>query len=144
MVLRLYPETEEMELVSIPRDTRAENVGKDKEDKINQAYAYGQEDMAVATVEDFLDIHLDYNVDNMKDGIVEIVDDFGTIIVDYEVEWSGNGYDFPTGAGEMDGVKTMAFVRMRKDDREGDFGRTTRQRKVIEGILQEGASVGSV
>src|SRR5699024_11979041 len=44
----------------------------------------------------------------------------------------------------MDGDKTMSFVRMRKDDPEGDFGRTTSQRKVIEGILQEGASVGSV
>ena len=144
MVMRLYPETDEMEIVSIPRDTRAEIVGKGKEDKINHAYAFGQEDMAVATVENFLDIELDYYVAINMDGLVELVDELGTITVDNEVEWSDNGYDFPTGAVEMDGDKTMSFVRMRKDDPEGDFGRTTRQRKVIEGILQEGASVGSV
>src|SRR5690625_7313102 len=38
----------------------------------------------------------------------------------------------------------MQFVRMRKQDPEGDFGRTKRQRKVIEGIVDRGASVGSV
>src|SRR5699024_10770050 len=36
------------------------------------------------------------------------------------------------------------YVRMRKQDPMGDFGRTMRHRKVIEGILQEGASAGSV
>src|SRR5699024_3110993 len=144
MIMRLYPETDEMKIVSIPRDTRAEIVGKDKEDKINHAYAFGKEDMAVATVENFLDIELDYYVAINIDGLVELVDELGYITVDNEVEWSDNGYDFPTGTGEMDGDKTMSYVRMRKEDPEGDFGRTTRQRKVIEGILQEGASAGSV
>src|SRR5699024_3391322 len=141
MIMRQYPETEAMEIVSIPRYTRTEIVGKGKEDKINHAYAFGQEDMAVATVEHFLDIELDYYVAINMDGLVELVDELGTITVDNEVEWSDKGYDFPTGSVEMDGDKTMSFVRMRKDDPEGDFGRTTRQRKVIEGILQEGASV---
>src|SRR5699024_3779658 len=131
MIMRLYPETDEMKIVSIPRDTRAEIVGKDKEDKINHAYAFGKEDMAVATVENFLDIELDYYVAINMDGLVELVDELGSITVDNEVEWSDNGYDFPTGTVEMDGDKTMSYVRMRKDDPEGDFGRTTRQRKVI-------------
>lgn len=144
MIMRLYPETDEMKIVSIPRDTRTEIVGKGKEDKINHAYAFGKEDMAVATVENFLDIELDYYVAINMDGLVELVDELGTITVDNEVEWSDNGYDFPTGTVEMDGDKTMSYVRMRKEDPEGDFGRTTRQRKVIEGILQEGASAGSV
>lgn len=144
MIMRLYPETDEMKIVSIPRDTRTEIVGKGKEDKINHAYAFGKEDMSVATVENFLDIELDYYVAINMEGLVELVDELGTITVDNEVEWSDKGYDFPTGTVEMDGDKTMSYVRMRKEDPEGDFGRTTRQRKVIEGILQEGASAGSV
>lgn len=44
----------------------------------------------------------------------------------------------------MDGDKTMAYVRMRKQDPDGDFGRNERQRKVIQGIIEQGASVGSV
>src|SRR5699024_11228788 len=34
--------------------------------------------------------------------------------------------------------------RMRKQDPDGDFGRTKRQRQVIEAIIKRGASIGSV
>src|SRR5690625_6904077 len=44
----------------------------------------------------------------------------------------------------MDGEKTMAYVRMRKEDPEGDVGRNKRQRQVVEGIINKGASVASV
>lgn len=43
----------------------------------------------------------------------------------------------------MDGDKAMAYVRMRKQDPKGDMGRNERQRKVIKGIIEEGASVAS-
>src|SRR5690625_6838004 len=38
----------------------------------------------------------------------------------------------------------MGFVCMRKQDPEGDFGRTKRQRQVVQGIVNQGATVGSV
>src|SRR5699024_8739364 len=44
----------------------------------------------------------------------------------------------------MDGDKTMEFVRMRKQDPEGDAGRTKRQRMVLQGIIDKGAKVESV
>jgi len=144
MIMQLQPNDDAMTIVSIPRDARTEIIGKGFDDKINHAYAFGGPDMAVATVENFLDIELDYYVTINMDGLVELVDELGTITVDNDVEWSDSKYDFPLGRVEMDGDKTMAFVRMRKKDVEGDFGRTKRHRKVIEGILREGASVGSV
>src|SRR5690625_353720 len=133
-----------MTIVSIPRDARTEIIGKGFDDKINHAYAFGGPNMSVDTVENFLDIELDYYVTINMDGLVELVDELGTVSVMNDVAWSDSKYDFPIGAVEMDGDKTMAFVRMRKKDSEGDFGRTKRHRKVIEGILSEGASVGSV
>src|SRR5699024_11327055 len=100
------------------------------EDKINHAYAFGGTDMAVATVEEFLGIELDYYVHlNMK-GMQELVDEIGPITVNNEVEWSDEKYDFPKGPVEMNGDKTLHFVRMRKQDPDGDFGRTKRQRQV--------------
>lgn len=144
MVLSLNPENDKMQLVSIPRDTRTEIVGKGTEDKINHAYAFGGSDMEVATVENFLDMDMDYYVRMNMEGLEELVDELGTITVDNEVAWEDDTYDFPEGSVEMDGDKTLSFVRMRKDDPEGDAGRTKRQRQVMEAIVDKGASIGSV
>lgn len=144
MVLSLDPDSDRMQLISIPRDTRATIVGRGTEDKINHAYAFGGPDMSVATVENFLDIELDYFVRMNMEGLEELVDELGTITVNNEIAWNDGKYNFTEGPVEMDGAKTMAFVRMRKQDNAGDFGRTKRQRQVIQGIVDRGASVGSV
>src|SRR5699024_7408659 len=124
MVMTLDPKDEQMQLVSIPRDTRTEIAGKGVDDKINHAYAFGGSDMAVDTVEQFLDIELDYYVRINMSGFERLVDELGTITVNNDVAWSDGQYDFGFGPTEMDGDKTMAFVRMRKQDPDGDFGRT--------------------
>src|SRR5690625_3877373 len=152
MIMQLNPVTDEMLIVSIPRDTRTEIIGHGTEDKINHAFAFGAIDcgvpcganMSIATVENLLDIDIDYYVSINMDGLVELVDELGTITVDNPIGWSEGKYAFPEGVIEMDGKKTKAFVRMRKKDPSGDFGRTERQRKVIEGIIQKGASAGSI
>src|SRR5690625_1538400 len=138
MIMQLQPKDDAMTIVSIPRDARTEIIGKGFDDKINHAYAFGGPDMAVATVENFLDIDLDYYVTINMDGLVELVDELGAITITNEIAWSDSKYDFPEGIMEMDGEKTKAFVRMRKKDPAGDFGRTQRHRKVIEGIINEG------
>ncbi len=144
MVLSLDPKNDKMQLISIPRDTRTQIVGKDFDDKINHAYAFGGPDMSIATVENFLDIELDYYVSMNMEGFKELVDQLGTITVYNDVAWSDGKYDFGFGPTEMDGDKTMSFVRMRKQDPSGDFGRTKRQRQVVQGIVNRGATVGSV
>ncbi|WP_339226912.1 LCP family protein [Oceanobacillus sp. FSL K6-2867] len=144
MVLSLDPTDDSMKLISIPRDTRTTIAGKGIEDKINHAHAFGGTEMSIETIENFLDIELDYYVRMNMDGLSELVNELGTITVDNEIAWNDGTYDFNAGPVELDGDKTMAFVRMRKQDPNGDFGRTSRQRQVIEGIINKGASVGSV
>lgn len=152
MIMQLNPADDSMQIISIPRDTRTEIVGRGFQDKINHAFAFGASEcgapcganMSVATVENMLNLELDYYVSINMDGLVELVDELGTITVDNKIAWSDKGYDFPEGVIEMDGNKTKAFVRMRKKDPAGDFGRTERQRQVIEGIIQKGASLGSL
>src|SRR5699024_3592292 len=152
MIMQLDPTNDGMQIISIPRDTRTEIIGRGMQDKINHAFAFGAQEcgapcganMSVATVENMLDIDIDYYVSINMDGLVELVDELGTITVDNKIAWSDGQYDFPEGVVEMDGNKTKAFVRMRKKDPAGDFGRTQRQRQVIEGIIQKGASLGSL
>lgn len=144
MVLSLKPNTNTMKLISIPRDTRTEIVGKGFSDKINHAYAFGGANMAIETVENFLDMDFDYYVRMNMSGLKELVDQLGGITVNNEIEWTDKNYTFTKGPISLDGDKAMSFVRMRKQDPAGDFGRTKRQRKVIEGIIDKGASVGSI
>lgn len=66
------------------------------------------------------------------------------IQVDNEIEWIDGKYEFKKGFVEMGGDKTMHSVRMPKQDPDGDFGLTKRQRKVIEAIVDRGASLGSI
>lgn len=149
IVLSLNPNEDKMQLVSIPRDTRTTIVGKGIEDKINHAYAYGGADMSIATVENLLDIELDYYVEMNMEGLSELIDEIGGIIVQNELDWVDTGYykegyHYAEGELTLDGPQTMGYVRMRYQDNRGDFGRTDRQRQVIEATIDKGANMGSV
>ena len=143
IVLTLKPGEEEMQMISIPRDTRAPIVGRGTVEKINHAYAYGGPDMAIQTVESFLGVDFDYFVRINMSGLAELVDELGTVTVNNELDFSQGGYHFPVGPVELNGDMTLSYVRMRKQDPKGDFGRTDRQRKVIEAIINEGATIAN-
>ncbi|MFC4386710.1 LCP family protein [Gracilibacillus marinus] len=144
MVLSLNPTDDSMQLVSIPRDTRTEIVGHGTVDKINHAYAFGGVDMSINTVENFLDIELDYYVRMNMEGLSDLVDALGGITVQNDIDWKDNGFHYSIGELNLNGPQTMGFVRMRKQDSSGDFGRTERQRIVIKAIMDKGASLNSI
>lgn len=149
MVLSLDPKKDEMKLISIPRDTRAEIAGKGTMDKINHAYAFGGTDMSVATVENMFDMDLDYYVEVNMQGLSKLVDTIGGITVDNKIDWYDEGYykkgfHWTKGELHLNGEQALGYVRMRHLDPEGDFGRTKRQRMVIQAIVDKGASIASV
>ncbi|WP_050184250.1 LCP family protein [Domibacillus robiginosus] len=126
-------------MLSIPRDTRVEIAGKGTEDKINHAYAFGGVKMAVATVENFLDMPVDYYVEMNMEGMKEIVDAVGGVEVQNDSAFSYEGDHFAEGRITLSGSEALNYIRMRKEDPNGDFGRQARQRQVMEGILNKGS-----
>lgn len=144
IVMTLDPAHEKMQLLSIPRDTRTEIIGKGFEDKINHSYAFGGSEMSVATVEHFLDIDLDYYVRMNMEGLAQLVNAVGGITVNNDQAFSQGGYTFNTGKIQLNGDEALAYVRMRKQDPKGDLGRNQRQRQVIEGIIDKGAGLNVV
>ena len=58
MLFTLNPKTESMKILSIPRDSYTDIVGKGTKDKINHAYAFGGIDMAVKPLRIFLTYQL--------------------------------------------------------------------------------------
>jgi len=144
IVLTVNPNNNSVKMLSIPRDTRTEIIGKGKEDKINHAYAFGGVPMAMDTVENFLDIPIDYYIQVNMEGFMKMVDAVGGVTVQNDLDFTQDGFHFAKGKLTLNGAEALSYTRMRKEDPQGDFGRQTRQRQIIEGIVKEGASLSSL
>ncbi|WP_156291283.1 LCP family glycopolymer transferase [Oceanobacillus salinisoli] len=137
----LNPHTESTHMVSIPRDTYTEIVGYGQKDKINHSYAFGGTKMTINTVEEFLGIPVDYYVRVDMDGFEDIVNALGGIEVENDFEFYYRKVTFEEGLLHLDGYEALQYIRMRKDDPRGDFGRQERQRQVIQAIVDKGTSI---
>jgi LCP family protein required for cell wall assembly len=144
MLFTLNPKSNSMKIISIPRDSYTEIVGKGKKDKINHAYAFGGIDMAVKTVENFLDIPVDHYIEVNMEGFRDIVDAVGGVDINNDMSFKMDGFDYPKGDLHLDGKKALVYSRMRYADPRGDFGRQMRQRQVIQAVIKKGASVSSL
>lgn len=144
IVMTVNPNKKSIEMVSIPRDTRTEIVGKGKKDKINHSYAFGGVEMTMATVEHFLDIPIDYYIKVNMESFRDIVDAVGGVTVNNPFAFTYEGVTFPKGEITLNGEKALKYSRMRYDDPRGDFGRQDRQKQIIEAIIQKGASFSSL
>lgn len=144
IVLTVNPSLKTTKMLSIPRDTYTEMIGKGFKDKINHAYSFGGMEMSVKSVENLLDIPIDYIVKVNMESFVDIIDIVGGITVENTLDFHYDGENFPAGQVEMDGEKALKYVRMRYEDPSGDFGRQNRQKQVIQGVLQESMSLNTV
>ncbi|MDN3425666.1 LytR family transcriptional regulator [Microbacterium sp. APC 3898] len=140
VVMTINPAEKSTKMVSIPRDTYTEIVGRGTTDKINHAYAFGGIEMSLDTVENLLDIPIDYVMQVNMEGFKDIVDAVGGVEVNNTMAFD----DYPAGTIQLNGDEALGYVRMRKQDPEGDFGRQNRQKQVIQAIMKEGASVNSL
>lgn len=144
LVITVNPNLNSVKMLSIPRDTRTEIIGKGKDDKINHAYAFGGPEMSIETVESFLDIPIDYYIKLNMEGFKDIVDAVGGITVNNDLDFTEGGIHFKEGEIKLTGQEALSFVRMRYNDPRGDFGRQQRQRQVIQGVMNKGASIASL
>ncbi|KEK25445.1 polyisoprenyl-teichoic acid--peptidoglycan teichoic acid transferase TagU [Bacillus gaemokensis] len=144
MVITLNPKQKSMKLLSIPRDTYTEIVGKGKKDKINHAYAFGGLNMSVNTVENFLNTPIDYYIEVNMEGFKDIVDAVGGVDVNNDLDFTQDHTHFAKGNIHLNGEEALKYTRMRKKDPRGDFGRQMRQRQVLQAVISKGASFSSL
>lgn len=139
MIMTLNRRSGEISIFSIPRDMRVKIPGHGQ-DKINHAYAYGGVALTRETVEDFLDIEIDYYMTTDFDGFENIIDILGGIDLDVEKKMYYKGIDvlidLKPGPTHLDGAKALQYVRWRGDS-EADFGRVKRQQQFLKALLQE-------
>ena len=144
IVLTVNANTNKIEMVSIPRDTRTEIIGHGTTDKINHAYAFGGVEMSMDTVENLLEIPIDYYVEVNMDSFKDIIDTLDGVTVENNLDFTYDGVHFPIGTLTLSGEDALKYSRMRYEDPNGDFGRQKRQRQIIEAVINKGASFSSL
>lgn len=142
IVATFNPDTQSMQMISIPRDTRVSIPRRETKTKINHAYSLGGRDRTIETVEQFLDIPIDYFVSVNFNGFVNIVDILDGVRVDvpfdfYDINKDWETFYFKEGEMELDGEAALVYARMRKKDPRGDFGRNERQQQIVKGVIDK-------
>lgn len=135
------PSDGDLLMVSIPRDTYVEIVGKDKEDKITHAYAYGGAGMAMNTVEKLFNSPIDYYASINFEGFRNIIDKIGGLPLPIEEDMVNDDRDhekFVIKAGQesYDGKDTLNYVRYR-EDAGGDMNRTERHQIFLKELMNK-------
>lgn len=142
------PQKNTATMTSIPRDTLADIKG-DPGDKyfmfrVNSAYEVGGSRTSVKTVSSMLNVPINYYVEvNMK-ALRSLVNAVGGVDVNVPFSFSYDWCDFHKGKQHLNGRHAVAYVRMRKEDPRGDYGRQLRQRQVIQAIAKKSMSVNTI
>ncbi|MEC0371167.1 LCP family protein [Paenibacillus chibensis] len=130
------PKDSKVLLISIPRDTYTEIVGKGKKDKITHAYAFGGQQMSKDTIEAFLDHKVDYYATINFQGLKDAVNALGGVELPIGKDIVNKGRDhekFTVKANQpiYNGEDALNYVRYREDS---DFNRTKRQQVFLDAV----------
>lgn len=149
LVLSIQPETKQVSILSIPRDTRLIIPGHKGQDKVNNAYFYGGPELAVRTVENLLEIPIPYYLTVNWAGFIQLVDILGGVDLyvdkdmNYEDPYADLSIHLKQGYQHLDGKNAGSYVRFRHDEL-GDIGRVQRQQKFLKALDQELLQVGTL
>ncbi len=141
LLVRVSPEEQTVNVMSIPRDTRVEIPGYGM-DKINEANFEGGAELAAQTVmQNFDNVKIDRYVRVSTVAFKEIVDLVGGIEVGvphemkYEDKTQGLVIDLEPGLQTLNGDQAEQFARFRQDS-YGDIGRVQRQQVLLKALRQ--------
>ena len=138
IVATVNPATKQVLLTSIPRDYYVQLHGTTGyKDKLTHAGIYGI-DKSVATIEDLLDIEINYYFKFNFSSVIDIVNAIGGVEVysDYTFQ-SVKGFNYTKGYNKVNGKQALSFVRERKAFSEGDRQRGKNQQAMIDAIAHK-------
>ena len=148
MLATLNNKDKSVKLLSIPRDSYVYIPYVGHEDKITHAHAYGGTEATIDTVENLLNVPVDYYYRLNFDAFIQIVDALGGVEVDvpYELheldENDKRTVNLKPGKQVLSGREALALARTRHQD--NDIKRGERQQMILEAIIKKASSVTSL
>ncbi len=145
MVASINPKTQEILLTSLPRDAYVTLACTDNFDKLTHASTFEQgEQCLVQTVENILDIDINYFVSANFDAVIKSIDAIGGINIDINQEFCGQdekdkkeAFCFKKGLNHLTGEEALSYARERKSFATGDYARIEHQQAVVEAFIKE-------
>lgn len=138
MIVTVNPDTQQILLTSVPRDYYVSLHGKSGyRDKLTHAGLYGV-DMSIQTLEDLLDIEINYYVKVNFSSVIDIVNaiDGVNVYSDYEFN-SIDNYHYSKGYNAVNGEEALSFARERKAFAAGDRQRIKNQQALLKAIFEK-------
>lgn len=139
MLISIDNNTKTLRLVSFLRDTYLEipTVGKTK---LNAAFAHGGSALTMQTLENNYRINIDKYISVNSDNFETIIDKMGGLDINMDkavcdAENRNMGSKLKPGVNHLNGRLALYYSRIREID--SDFGRTGRQREVVELMIKK-------
>jgi len=147
--------TEQVSLVSVPRDSYVNIYGTEIFDKINHSYMYGYQsanvnedphakgiEVTLLTIESFLcGVPINAYFATDMDGVVAIVDKIGGLDFDVEVavrsQFGQGNLLLDKGQQHLDGQLLLKYVKNRAFHQGGEHGRNERQQKILIALFKK-------
>lgn len=139
MIMTVNPKSNQILLTSIPRDYHVRLATPGAYDKLTHAGIYGVNE-SVQTLENLLDIDIDYYIRVNFSSVEDIVDAMGGVEANSLYNFSAMGHNFTKGSNHMSGAKALAFVRERYSLPNGDLDRGRHQQALMSGIINKATS----
>lgn len=139
MIMTVNMKKHKILLTSIPRDYYVTLASKGAKDKLTHSGIYGVNE-TVKTLENLLDIDLDYYIRINFTSLIKIVDVLGGVDVTSDRDLYAQGIHISKGVNHMDGEMALAYSRERHSYAEGDRHRIQNQQDVIMAIIKKASS----
>ncbi len=146
ILLTINPKTNEMLMVSTPRDSFVTLHTKQKGDKLTHAGIYGIEE-SVKTLEDLYDVKVDYYARVNFQSFMSIVNTLGGITIDVPKSFCEQNSQrskkqedlicLKKGKRTLNGEQALAYARNRHNFSGGDFARGEHQMEIMTAILKK-------
>lgn len=138
MIISINPNSRQILLTSIPRDYYVNLHGKNGyRDKLTHASLYGV-NTSIKTLEDLLDIKINYYIKVNFSSIIDIVDSIDGIEVYSDYKFTSiDNYSYKKGYNKLNGEKALSFARERKAFSTGDRQRVKNQQAVFKAVLDK-------
>ena len=150
MLLTFNPETLNITMMSIPRDSYLPIACRDNtKNKLTHAGWFGTECM-INTIENTFDIDVNYYVKVNFKGVVSLVDNLGGVTVDVPKRLCTDDSNrqgqicINGGIQTLNGEQALVLARNRYDMAQGDIDRGYNQQILIKGVLNKMTEVRSV
>jgi len=141
LLIRFNPQTGQLVVLSLPRDTRTYVQGRLT--KLNEANAYGGPALAAESVSDLLGgVAIDRYVRINVQGVEKLIDALGgvTVTVPQDMKYQDDSQhlyiNLKAGEQHLDGNKALQFLRFRYDA-NGDIGRVQRQQMFMRALAEQ-------